>query len=277
MNKQNETKSESENHYKSLLSYFNNLVRTTSGIFVILITIVGILFFQDRASMNEAITESKNTAKQAIENTENYANKKIEEINSKAEKIALDEAKSTVKKILQEKNVETMIDSFVNVWIDNSVNEQIKVAIKESEEKYIENIQNILDIGDAAMRMRLGLRSGLNDLAYFMNRNADANLSLIAKNYYLQIKNDYNRNSIDNFNRKYPNPANIVQPELLGMYEHDTDVRRLIKVLENNDSLLNQIADAFVGLRHKTGENFEMFDFEKVNKWWENNKNTYLE
>lgn len=277
-NDNKKSKTENETHYKALISFFKYLISITGGVLSIIFIVTGILFFQDRASMRRELTEVKKSAQEAIENTKDKANFQINEIRSTAKEIALDEAKKRVTTAFQEKNIKSMIDSAAKDIVMKSVQSKLKDAIDTTTIKIENDLTELSNIYDAAMKMRMGLRSGLTDLNNLIKTSENIYLKNSAVAIYKSICNDYDSVQTKSFNKLYPDSTkfNKLKKLSLGFEVIKVDIPNLIKMIKTGENL-NDVAFSFIILRKKTNKQFRMFDIQQIDYWWSENKNKYIE
>lgn len=276
MDNNKDFKTESEIHYSSLISYFKHLVWLTVGVLSLVSVIAGILIFQDRAEMRNELNDIKSLAEKAIKNTTDFANNKINEIQSSAEQIALDEARLRVSEAFEKNSIREMIDVATKDIITKSVKNEIDIEVNKGIKKIKNDLANFSKISDAASKMRRGLISGLIDLRIMTNNIKDDYLREIAKNYYDEICQDYDDVHTQGIKIRYPDSLKLVVAKDIVYDFHiiKTDIPNLIELI-NSKYNLDNIAIGYIMLRIKTNKNFEMFNINQVNNWWRENKNNY--
>jgi len=270
--------SENETHYKSLTSYFKHLVWITGSLFGIIIIITAVLLYQDRSDMKDDLKEVKISATKAIENTMNSADNSINQIRISAEKIAIDEAKLRIEEAFEVHNVKSLVDSAAKDIVLRSVQNLLKNEINKSLNKFESDLKEYSKIFDSAIKMRIGLRTGLTDLKELKNSMANEYLRNSAEDIYDDICSDYDRIHAEGFNKQYPktiNPGDIKEV-YFGFKSITADIPNLIKIIQTENEL-NTVAVAFLTLKRKTGIQFRMFDIQNVQIWWDKNKNNYIE
>lgn len=272
-NVNDEIYSESEKHYNSLISYFKHLVWITGGILSIIFIVVGIIFYQDRSDMRDELNDVKQFAKQAIESTKDAADNQINGIRT----IAIDEARIRVERAFQEHNIKSLVDSAARDIVFKSIQNQLRNEVNKSLVKIENDLNELSKISDAAMRMRVGLRSGLIDLNNLKSTLKNDYLRKRAKTICENICSDYDRINEKGYKEVYPDtlkPAEIKEVPY-GFDVIKADIPNLIKIIRTEDDL-NFVAAAFIILRRKTGIQFRMFDIQQVNKWWSENRDKYV-
>lgn len=273
MTNSNENISENEIHYNSLISFFKHLVWVTLGALSIVSVTAGVLLYQDRQEMRNDLNDVKDLAEQAIINTTDSANNQIYEIRSSAERIALNEARLQVKEVFQKYSIKAIADSAAKEIVLKSIRNELKKEVGLALDSIKHDLTNLGNISDAALRMRIGLKSGLIDLQKAINTYEDDYLRNMANNLYADICEDYDRINTQFLKRDYPDSLEIIESNNIdfNFQTMNTEISNLIEIINNNE-WLNQISVAFVTLRVKTGIHFEMFNIDQVNDWWLKNK-----
>lgn len=124
-------------------------------------------------------------------------------------------------------------------------------------EQYSIEAENTLSIADAAMRTRVGLRSGLDEL-YRLKSTADNDkVRDLATSIFNRISADYESEALQHIKPRFVDTS---------------DWPRLISAI-NNSPDLTEVTEAFINLRYSTNQSFRVFDFGAVEEWNKRNLN----
>lgn len=136
-----------------------------------------------------------------------------------------------------------VINSHVAAEVDRAVTQEVNQRMAA----FDRSLTALGELADMGMRMRIGLRSGLEDLTS-RTRSADSELERKrAKGLLTRITADYEAFPIAEYPGGRPIPL-------------------LVQVIRS-DKNLNAVAAAFIALRKVTGQQFTMFDFGGVERW----------
>jgi len=158
-----------------------------------------------------------------------------------------------------------------------TVQNQLSKEVKKSIVKIESDLNELSKITDSAMRMRIGLRSGLKDLNDLKNSSIIEYLKTRAENIYRDICYDYNRIAEARFREIYPDTVkpDAIKPIVIGFDAIEATIPNMVKIIQTENNL-NSVATAFIIFRRKTGIQFKMFDIQEVNEWWSVNQDKYI-
>jgi hypothetical protein len=258
--------SESEIHYQNLISYFKYIVTITLIGLGILTTYFFFVFGKDRKDMREDLNNFKETAKNSIEN-----------IRNEAANIAISEAKRKIDEAFRDNNIEKFIEDYAKNEYKNEFSKMLELKTKDINANFENELNEIVLLNNASLRMRLGFKDGLVDLINLKN-NAKNNLtknkaqeyiSGIGKDFdtkHSKIINELNRASKDWDIKKHLLSSGIVtdtnEPEI---YD------QMINNINSTDNL-DYIAIDIIFFRELSKEDFKMFDLEAIKEWYINYK-----
>ena len=145
--------------------------------------------------------------------------------------------------------------------------EGVSLSVQVQEE--VDLIEAIVDVADKSMKMRIGLRSGLDELTQIARSDPNKDMRMRAESLLKGIAADYESVHRARVRRTQMDPATLA-----GIYkekEGESLLSRLVEIVRTTDSL-DQLAYAFLALRATTGFPFRMFDVEAVEQWCGENK-----
>ncbi len=131
------------------------------------------------------------------------------------------------------------------------------------------NLTEAGNVADMAMRMRIGLRSGLTDLRKIQSTSNSETIRQLAARLYSRILIDYESTSAIFMNEYgFQDISNIKKFYNIPPNASDSLFRsNIVQTIENDDIDLSQVALNFQILRKLTGVKFNMFDFAAVQDW----------
>ncbi len=141
----------------------------------------------------------------------------------------------------------------------------------ENAQETLLEVKSTLNIADMAMRMRIGLRSGLIDLEYVALHSDNEVQRISANNLLQRISADYDSVHSRTIESNIPNDLSAIK-QMMILQPTDSDsaaYARLIDIIQHNDDL-NEVSFSFIVLRKFTKYPFKMFDIKSVTKWYEN-------
>ncbi|MDB4923820.1 hypothetical protein [Mucilaginibacter sp.] len=289
MNTQNR-KSEEQLHYESLTSYLKYGI-AIAGSFIVVISSVAIYFsFGDRKAMRDEyensitnlrvqIVEIKSDAKETVKQikeeaqaeikaTKEYSEKQISGITTETNAIALTETQKQIDGIFKTDKIQNIIDFQATKEIKGKVKAMVDSATK-----------SITKINDAASKMRIGHIKGMLLLRSYFEKPKNTQDSLLAKNLYDDICEDYFL--VDKDTLAYPGLSSFATHReyvpfkiINNMYPtdkgQDNDLRFMMDVINNKDNRydLNWIGITIINIGRISNKNFKLFEIDEVNKWF---------
>ena len=261
-----------KNHYENLLAYFKNLVWLTTGFFSILALVGGFFFYSSMSDLKNEINELKDNARYSIKSTNEMATLEISLIRERAKLIAVEEAKRKVEETFRTNNVESIIKEIVRENLASISEQEIRSQVLNTFDEIQNEISVLGKIADSGVRMRLGFRSGMEQLIEF-KKSKNERVRNRAKSIFNSITTDYENTSVKSITEeKNYNTALLFLNTfiLITKEEKANDIPTLLKFIETNTNC-NDIAVAFLALRQLTSFHFNMFDFKQIEVWCKNN------
>lgn len=260
---------DAELHYNSLLAFFKNLVWLATIFITIIIGLSAAFLFKSIADIKSEIAEVKETAKQAINNTKELTDLQISNIQEKASKIAIDEARSRVEEAFRSTNIMSLVESAAEKQVGVEIEKQVQNKVVEAFDAIQRDITILGKIADAGMKMRIGIRSGLDELIELQKNSKNENVRLRAKVMLESIAFDYERacKEILNEEKESKEPISFYQKMSQNEFKEGSNtITGLIKVIHTENDL-TMLGMSFLGLRDLTGYPFKMFDIVEVDNW----------
>lgn len=266
--------------YKDIVEYAHSEISRVRSVYKWLISIVGIvivagLYFsynstkEFRSETEDKINKLKVEAEKSIEKTQKHADDQISQIRVSASEIALEEAQKRINDAFQKNNINEMIEMTAKAEVGTELEKQVNQKVNEVMDNIQDDIVSFSLVSDAAMRMRVGIRDGLDELIDLQKTSTDSNIKERAKILLNRIASDYEISAKRILN-EFGGSA-IFLTDFNVSKDKNNIIPDLIKVIHSDESL-DQIALAIIILREKTGEQFRMFDIEEIDTWFQNNK-----
>jgi hypothetical protein len=232
--------------YTNLVGYFKHLVWLTGGFVTVMVAVAGFLFYSNLKDIRE-------DAKQ------------------EATRVATVESKAAVEKAFEEKNINDQIQKAAQQKIGAITDKMIEQQITPKLQPLQKRILMIGQITESQSRMRLGFRSGLDDLNTIISSTTDPDALQFAKNTLAITAEDFEVSWAEtsskaggqtwfDFLKAYtnrPQTPGWKSPQTLGE----------VVGLVNTSKDLNVVALAFLAFRELTGEKVRMFDLRAVSNW----------
>ena len=260
----NEKPSEQEIHYRELKSYFESLVKYTLTALGIVLAAGAFFFFKN-------ISGVRLEANAAIESEKNLASIQLDSIRDQAAKLAVDEAKRRVDDAFKANNVEEMVEKAAKRQVGSTIEHEVA----EEVDRYMESIQGDITalgaIADNAMKMRIGLRAGLEQLQNMQTESSSEKIRQRSKVFFESIAADY-----EAVLKEYRPEGGFKNPKEARLFAGLPDTisnsvlnGKLVQIILT-DHNLTQVGQAFLFLRECTGVRFKMFDVKAVEQWCTN-------
>jgi hypothetical protein len=238
--------------YTNLVGYFKHLVWITGGFVTVLIGLAGFLFYSNLKDVRE-------DAKQ------------------EATRVATSQSKAAVEKAFEDKNINAQIqkaaEEKIGTITDRMIEQQLASKLKPIEDR----IFLIGRISECETRMRMGFRSGLDDLASIINVTKDPDGLRFARGTLSTTSEQFDsRLSGEQKNMGFPSSLAYLN----FMFQSQVRNRNLsppssahdvVQIIEN-DQDLNIVAVAFLAFRELAQDpGLKMFDFAAVKSWCASN------
>jgi hypothetical protein len=238
----------SQLEYEHLLSAFKYLV-TLSTAFISLIIGVGAYLFHTN------MKEVRDDAKQ------------------EATRVATAEAKASVAEAFDEKNIKAMILVAAQQKIGTITDKLIEQQVTEKLRPLQQRISLTGQISECEMRMRLGFRSGLDELNRLLKSTTDPDIVRFGKSTLAIVSEDFEVR----LQEEAKSAGSAMQ--LMNVYLSRRrppeavpgNLHSVVQVIYQ-DSNLNAVAIAFLAFRETTGVTVKMFDFAAITSWCSQNQ-----
>jgi hypothetical protein len=247
-------RSDAEAHYTNLLAYFKHLVWLTGGALGLVVLVAGYLF---HSNLQDSLRDVRQDAK------------------AEATQVAREEAERGVKAVLSGTDMKELVQRVAQEGVAEAVTaDMVEEKVGPLADRMVEHKlqpveQRMLLLGrisDEGTRMRVGLRSGLDELRLIANGTGDPKALQFAKDRLTLITNDYDTVEERNVQRSPTHKA----IDALGTYrfgERPSSLHDVVQIIDN-DADLNYVALAFLAFRDLSGEQYvKMFDFTAVKSW----------
>lgn len=258
---------ESTNEYENLKGYFKYLVTLTTIFLGIIGAIASFLIFSDRDSLQTKLTEMKTEYSESIKRTEEIASLEVEKIKLEVRAIAQEEVTKEIDRLFRENKVSNQINSRVKSEIKNNANNLIETRIAESMKSNNQQLDESIKISDAAIKMRIGHRSGLNALNEYSQKSKFLNNRSLAIELKNRIIADYYNMQHADQTKEVPNEKELIHELKHMKIENDSLITlNLIKHI-NEGTDLNSISRAIYILNLRENTNFKPFEYNLINDW----------
>lgn len=252
-----------EDEYKNLKNYFEGLVKKTMWFVGLITTLGSIIFLVDRSNLQDRLTRMEIDYKEAIGRVEEKAEIEVSSVKVQVEGEIASDIRNEVTLQLNRKNINEIIDNQLDILLSKNFSYELKAKLKEAIEKDNESLNELVEISDAALFMRLGFKRGLTELKdYSLNgrfsRNRVRALELLNK-----ITKDYEE--------IHSNMSNSdLQQMACYVISNGDEIEDYIKVINEEEFNLNKISATILLLNRKAKTAFKLFEFDRINEW--NNK-----
>ncbi len=237
--------------YTNLVGYFKHLVWLTGGSVTVMVAIAGFLFY---SSLKDAREDAKQTAIRVVSS----------------------ESKAAVEKAFEDKNINAQIQKVAQDKISAITDKMIEQQITSKLQPLQKRILMIGQITESQARMRLGFRSGLDDLNALVSSTTDPETLQFARSTLTITAEDFEETWVEtpqkaggqswfDLLKAYTN-----RPKTPG-WKSPQNLGEVVGLI-NKSKDLNVVALAFLAFRELTGEKVKMFDLRAVNNWCSNHE-----
>lgn len=253
--------------YENIKNYFKFLVTLTTIFLGIIGGIASILFYFDRESLKNNLTQLKVEYSESLKRAEKIASLEVQKIKTEVKSIAQDEVTIEIERLFRENEVTSQIQSKVRSEIRNNANNLIETQIRNSMLSNNERLRESIKIGDAAIKMRIAHKSGLVELNKYSNNSKFLDNRSLALELYDRIINDYHSIHYSNKDEEAPTLENIAKYfKYMKITNDSLVVSSLVKYI-NRESNLNDVSMAIYILNLHENVNFKPFEFDLINEW----------
>jgi hypothetical protein len=239
----------SQAEYDHLLSYFKYLVTISVAFLTILIGAGTYMFHSNMKDVRDGA-------------------------KGEATRVATSEAKIAVAQAFDEKNINAMILSTAQRKIETMTDKVIEQQLTTKLRPIQQRILLIGQVSESETRMRMGFRTGYNDLKA-LTKVSDGDVGRFAKTTLETTSESFDSRFQEGMKLKGTKGlpmlsalmSNVGRPQ----QSWPSNLSMVVKLIRE-DSDLNLVAAAFLVFRELTGSNVKMFNFDAVNTWCAQNE-----
>lgn len=253
-------------HYENMISFHKWIVTMTLGALTLIVSVALGVFWKD-------MSQVRSEAAAAVGAARDSATREISAVRGEAANIALTEAQKRVDEAFKTTNVVSMVEAAAKRQVGPVIERQVNAEVDRVMASLQGDISTMGQLVDIGMKVRVGLRDGLEELAAQVRTSPSENIRLRAKSLLDSITADYETVGVANLrDRKLQHALDALEFYGLGQLKDQPSlVPGLLDVIRR-DRNLNRVAFAFLALREASGRQFKMFDFADVNRWCEMNQ-----
>jgi hypothetical protein len=253
-------------HYENMISFHKWIVTMTLGALTLIISVALGVFWKD-------MSQVRSEAAAAVGAARDSATREISTVREEAANIALTEAQKRVDEAFKTTNVVSMVEAAAKRQVGPVIERQVNAEVDRVMTSLQGDISTMGQLVDIGMKMRVGLRDGLEGLAAQVKTSASENIRLRAKSLLDSITADYEKVELGILrDRKIQHALDALDLWGLGELKNQPSLVSGLVAVIHQDSRLDRVAFAFLALREASGHQFKMFDFEDVDRWCEMNK-----
>jgi hypothetical protein len=272
-------KSEEQRHYEHLTRYFKYLF-TISMAAIALVAGVAIFFTYQNVSdarqevtknlseINNNVSDATEKSLRSIENLQLKAKEEVQNFKQEMRNFALNETKLKVSEAFEENKIAKLVEQTAEQKLKKKLEEIVEEQVIKTQ-KIIENQMKVIpSLFLAVDKIRQGERSGLTLLDSLRFKDEDPLIRKLAndaftekaKDYEESYKSDIDNKTIKKYLQEFRLGPNISVNDTVSV------MRGVLNIIQTDQDLYN-VAHAILFLNKITGEEFNMFDFESINKW----------
>lgn len=267
MAQQNNENSNIKNEYEGLKNYFQDLVKTTTYFLGFISVLAAGFFIYDREKLEDRVNKLEEDYKIALEQIKVKADLEIENVKLDIREKINQEIENELHSQLNKKNVNLIIDKQLNYLLDSEFSFELKRKLKTFLIETNESLNELTDISDSAIFMRIGNKKGYTNLFHYINNAKFSENRARAEELLQNISNDYYLLFSKKTDQELKQSCNCMEVD-----KENPKIDELVNVI-NQDDNLNNISTAIEILNRKFDTNFQPFEFELINKWSKNQKN----
>jgi hypothetical protein len=255
--------SEAELHYSHLIKFFKWLLSISLAVIALIITVAGLLMYKN---VQDIVAEVRSE----IQRARISAEASIDTVRKRAEQVAIAEAHARVEEAFKSTNVIQMVETAAKRQTGTVIERQVANEVSHYLGGLHDEISSLGVLADNAMRMRLGLREGLNNLKRITKTGSKQEQER-ASGLLESISRDYDSVS-----------AKVVGLERRKFVEEQCAIWNIAKdirgpkltgvliAMAHTETDLNSLALLFQMMRINTGVLFKMFDIDEIDRWCTN-------
>lgn len=258
--------------YEDLLNYFKRLVTLTMTFIAIITGISGYFFIKDRSDLKVYIEDLKRNAEESIGRIEESAAHETDQLRSEMRIVVEEEVRRELEKIFIDENISALVKEKVRREINLNAMEIIESEISKVTQEYEYRLSEIMEINDAALRMRIGHYEGYKKLMGLASNTRYLSNKPRAESLLNRIKNDYifYFKNFDKIELKDESDVEYILKQF-DIKNDESAIDNLVKYILEEHSLDN-ISIAIALLNQLEGTTFLPFQFEEIKDW---NKNRH--
>jgi hypothetical protein len=244
--------SSSQIEYDHLLSYFKYLVTLTTIVVGLVIALGAYLF---HSSMKDVREDAK----------------------QEATRVATSEAKARITEAFDEKNINAMILAAAQQKVGTITDKLIEQQLAEKLRPVQQRISVVGQVSESEMRMRMGFRSGLDELNRLLKSTSDPDVVRFGRGTLAIVSQDFDARTQEGVKKLMTGGKAMPALALYLMNQRrppesvPSNLHSVVQVI-HHDSDLNAVAFAFLAFRELTGASVKMFDFGEVEAWCSQNQ-----
>ncbi|MHA7829447.1 MAG: hypothetical protein ACX93O_00005 [Flagellimonas sp.] len=254
-------------NYEDLFKYFKTLVAITTTFIAIITGISGYFFWKDRSDLQGYVEDLKNNAEESISRMEESSSYETEQLKNEMKTVVDREVKRELDNIFVDQNISELIKEKVRQEINLHARDLIQIEVNQMIQESEAQLSEVMEINDAALRMRIGHFEGYKELMRLVNEAKFLSNKSRANRLFERIQNDY----ILFFNKYHV--KQIKKDEDVEYYLKELDIKNDDDVITNlveyilEEHNLDHLNLAIVLLNQKARTSFIPFQFEEIREW----------
>jgi hypothetical protein len=240
----------SQAEYDHLLSYFKYLVTLTT---IVVGVFIGLGVYLFHSNMKDVREDAK----------------------QEATRVATSEAKARVTEAFEEKNINAMVLVAAQQKVGTITDKLIEQQLTEKLRPVQQRISLVGQISESEMRMRMGFRSGFDELNKLLKSTADPDVVRFGKSTLAIVSQDYDARIGEDVKKSGAKALQALDAYLLNQRRPQEslpgNLRDVVQTIYHEPDL-NAVAGAFLAFRELTGAKMNMFDFGAVEAWCSQNQ-----
>jgi hypothetical protein len=239
-----------QSEYEHLLSYFKYLVTLTT---IVVGLVIGVGAYLFHSNMKDVRDDAK----------------------EEATRVATSQAKARITEAFDDKNINAMILAAAEKKIGTVTDQLIEHQLAEKLRPIQQRISLVGQISEKEMRMRMGFRSGFDELNGILKNTTDPDAVRFGRSTLAIVSQDYDARIGDDIKNS---GGKAMQPLVTYMMNQHrpqqswpSNLHDVVQIIRH-DPDLNAVAGAFLAFRELTGASVKMFDFGEVEAWCSRNQ-----
>lgn len=256
----------SEQEYNHLISHVERLIRLTTIILSLIVTVVvgaGSIFFY------KSVEDMKGDEKNAVASVKASAQNDIAQAKDDVLNAVRTEARKRVDEEFDTNHVTEMVENTARRKVGKAIDRQIQDEVGQTVNQLQDQIRQTTEVANLANEIRImGSRAAFDELTRRYRKSEDATMGQTERMILESVIADYEKVWVTNLKRD----KTTAQQQLAFDRRRDpkepipTTTAQFVKLIRNEDEL-NQLTIEFLALDDSAGQHFTMFDTEGVEKW----------